>query len=217
MDAVEQAVPQQPRDLCSQHRLHPGRNELHRAVAAVARDDVAHVSRQQAIPVFLEVEQRDAGARQRLGAEGKSGGIERRRRHAERHEYAARGNIRIRRRQHVKMPDNDQDGGTRQRQCRCESDHAARCRKCRLKRNNDKPDCSKRFDAAGGYGHRHDEPCQRQRGQHVRALVAAGARQKPGQQNGRNKPREGRDLQRSGRAAHRKIDRKCRECREATQ
>ncbi len=173
---------------------HPGRNELHRAVAAVARDDVAHVSRQQAIPVFLDVEQRDAGARQRFGAEGKSSCIERRRRHAECHEYAAPSDIRIRRRQHVKMSENDQDGGTDQRQRRCERDHAARCRKCGLKRNNDKPNSCKGFDAGGGHGHRHDEPGQRQRGKHMCAVVAAGARQEPGQQNGRDKPRERRDL-----------------------
>ena len=86
VDAVEQAVAEQPRDRRSQHRLHGRRNELHRAVAAMARNHVAHVARQQAIAVLLDVEQRDAGARQRLGAERKARGIKRRRGHAERHE-----------------------------------------------------------------------------------------------------------------------------------
>ena len=86
MDAVEQAVAEQPRYRRAQHGFRRGRNELHGAVAAMTRDHVAHVARQQAIAIFLDVEQRDAGARQRLGAEGKPGGIERRRCHAERHE-----------------------------------------------------------------------------------------------------------------------------------
>ena len=58
---------------------------------------------------------------------------------------------------------------------------------------------------------------QRQRRQHMRALVAAGTRQKPRQQNGRDQPGEGRDLKGGGRAAHRKIDRECRERRQASE
>ena len=85
MDAIEQAVPEQPRYRRAQHRLRRRRNELHRAVAAMARNDVAHVPRQQAISIFLDIKQRDAGARQRFRAEGEPGGIERRRRDAERH------------------------------------------------------------------------------------------------------------------------------------
>src|ERR1700730_2250911 len=50
----------------------------------------------------------------------------------------------------------------------------------------------------------------------MRALVAAGTRQKPRQQNGSDKPCERRDLKGGGRAAHRKIDRECRESREAS-
>lgn len=186
------------------------------AVAVVARDHIAHVSREQAIAVF-EVEQRYAGARQRLGAEGKSGCIERRRRHAERHECAAPDNVRFRSRQHVEVSENDQDGGTGQPQCGRERDHAARCGKRGLKRNNDEPDRSKGFDAAARHGHGHDDPGQRQRGEYMRALVAAGARQKPAQQNRRYKPSKRCGLHRSRRAAHRKVDRECRESREASQ
>ena len=51
----------------------------------------------------------------------------------------------------------------------------------------------------------------------MRAFVAAGARQKPRQQNWRDQPGECRDLQRRGRAAHRKIDRECRESRQAAE
>ena len=132
MDAVEQAMPQQPRYRRAQHRFHRGRNELHRAVAAMARDHVAHVARQQPIAILLDIEQRDAGARQRLGAEGKPGGIERRRCHAERHEDAARdrswhrgaGN-------RSKCPNTISSRGAGQRQRGRERDHAARCRERR--------------------------------------------------------------------------------------
>ena len=78
MDAVEQAVAGEPRGLCAEHGFGRGRDELHRAVAAVARNHVAHVARQQAIAVFLDIEQRHAGARQRFRAERQTRGIERR-------------------------------------------------------------------------------------------------------------------------------------------
>ena len=57
----------------------------------------------------------------------------------------------------------------------------------------------------------HDETRQRQRRQDMRAVVTAGARQEPGQQDRRDQPGEGRDLERGGRTAHRQIDRKRRE------
>ena len=104
-----------------------------------------------------------------------------------------------------------------QRQRRGEGDHAARRRQRGLERNHDKPDRGEGFDAAGGDRHHHDETRQRQRRQHMRALVAAGARQEPGQQDRRDQPGECRDLERGGRAAHREIDRKRRERREAAE
>ena len=217
VDAVEQAVPQQPRRRRSQHRLRRRRNELHGAVAAVARNHVAHVARQQTIAIFLDIEQRDAGARQRLRAEGQPGGIERRRGHAERHEYAAQGRTGIRRRQQCRNVRCDQQRRAGQRQRGGERHHAARCRQCGLQRNDDQPDRGKGFDAAGGHRHRHHEARQRQRRQHMRAFVAAGARQKPRQQDRRDQPGEGRDLERGGRAAHGKIDRECREGRQAAE
>ncbi|MET0805857.1 MAG: MFS transporter, partial [Lacisediminihabitans sp.] len=48
-----------------------------------------------------------------------------------------------------------------------------------------------------------DQVPVRQRGQDMRAFVAAGARQEPGQQDRCNQPGKGRDLQRRRRAAHR--------------
>src|ERR1700731_3297679 len=51
----------------------------------------------------------------------------------------------------------------------------------------------------------------------MRALVAAGTRQEPRQQNGSDKPRECRHLECGASAAHRKIDRECRECRETSE
>ena len=123
----------------------------------------------------------------------------------------------IRRRQHVEMSEHDQQRGARQRQRGRKRDHAARCRKRGLERNNDQPDRGKGFDAAGGHRHRHDETRQRQRRQHMRAFVAAGARQEPRQQDGRDQPGECRDLERGRRAAHRQIDRECRESRQASE
>ena len=51
----------------------------------------------------------------------------------------------------------------------------------------------------------------------MRALVAAGARQKPGQQDRRDQPGERGDLECGGRAAHRQIDRECRKRRQASE
>ena len=51
----------------------------------------------------------------------------------------------------------------------------------------------------------------------MRAFVAAGARQEPGQQNGCDQPGEGRDLERRGRPAHRQIDRKSRKRHQAAE
>ena len=60
MDAVEQAVAGEPRNRRAEHGFRRRRNELHGAVAAVTRNHVAHVSREQAIAVFLDIEQRHA-------------------------------------------------------------------------------------------------------------------------------------------------------------
>ena len=123
----------------------------------------------------------------------------------------------IRRRQHVEMPEHDQQRGACQRQRGGERDHAARCRERGFERNDDQPDRGKGFDAAGVHRHRHDQARQRQRRQHMRALVAAGTRQEPRQQDGSDQPGERRDLERGRRAAHRQIDRECRERRQASE
>ena len=125
MDAVEQTVPQQLRDLRSQQCLGRGRDELHRAVAPMARNHVAHVARQQAIAVFLDRKQGDAGTRQRFRTEGQPGGVERGRSDTERHEHAAQGRVGIRHRQQIKMPQSDQQAGAAQRHRRGERDHTA--------------------------------------------------------------------------------------------
>ena len=109
------------------------------------------------------------------------------------------------------MPEHDQQRRARHRQRKGKRDHAARGRQRRFERNDDQPDRGKGFDAAGGHRNHHDEACQRQRRQHMRALVTAGARQEPRQQDRRDQPGERRDLERGGRAAHRQIERKRRE------
>ncbi len=197
MDAVEQAMADEPRDRGAQHRFGGGRDELHRAVAAMARDHVAHVARKQAIAVFLRRQQRDRGARERLGAESKASGIERRRGHAERGQHAARGSAGFDRRQHAEMAAEDQDRGTGQRQRGGKGDHAARRRQRRFEGNQHQPDRGEGFDAAGRDRDRHHESREGQRRQHMRAFIAAGARQEPGDQDRRDQPGEGGDLERT--------------------
>ena len=116
MDAVEQAMALKPRHRRAEHGFGGGRDELHRAGTAMARDHVAHVARQQAIAIFLDVEQRHAGARQQLRAERKARGIERCGRDAKRDQYAAQGSAGVRRRQQFKMAEHDQQRRARQRQ-----------------------------------------------------------------------------------------------------
>ena len=53
IEAVEQAVAEQLRDGHADHGLHRRRDELHRAVAPMPGNDVAHVARQQAITLLL--------------------------------------------------------------------------------------------------------------------------------------------------------------------
>ena len=84
MHAVEQAVAEQVLHLRAEQRLGRRRHEQHRAVAAVAGDDVGHVAGEQPIAVLLGIEQPEARARERFGAERKSGRVERRRDDAER-------------------------------------------------------------------------------------------------------------------------------------
>ncbi len=115
------------------------------------------------------------------------------------------------------MSEHDQQRGAGQRQRGGKRDHAARRRQRGFERNHDQPDRGEGFDAAGGHRQRHDQAGQRQRRQHMRAFVAAGARQKPRQQNRRDQPGEGRDLERGRRAAHRQIDRECRERHQASE
>jgi hypothetical protein len=64
MDAVEQAMAGKPRNRRAEHGFRRRRNEFNGAVAAVTRNHVAHVSRQQAITVFFHIEQRHGSARQ---------------------------------------------------------------------------------------------------------------------------------------------------------
>ena len=198
MDAVEQAVAEQPRDRRAQHGFGRGRNELHRAVAAVTRDHVAHVSRQQAIAVFLDIEQRHAGARQRFGAEGKARGIERRRRDAERHEDAAQRRVRhpapatcrnVRARSAARAHDSASAEANATTRREADSAASSGTTTSQTAAKDSMPPVVDR--------HHHDETRQRQRRQHMRAFVAAGARQEPGQQDRRDQPGEGRDLERA--------------------
>ena len=64
MEAIEQSVSEHPSSRRAQHRFRGRRDELHRAIAAMTRDHIAHVPRQQAVALLLPREQRNAGARE---------------------------------------------------------------------------------------------------------------------------------------------------------
>ena len=163
MNAIEQAMAEQLLDRRSQEGLGSRRNELYRAVAVMARDHVAHVARQQAVAFFFHGQERDAGARQELHAEGKARGIERGRSNAERHAQAAQRGADFGRRQDTKVSEQDQDDGAAQCKRGGEADHAARGRERRFDRDDDKPDGRKGFDAAGGGRDCHHETGERNR------------------------------------------------------
>ena len=204
--AVEQAVAEELAHRCAEQRLGRGRHEQHRAVAAVARDDVGHVAGQQPIAVLLGVEQPEARARERFGAEREPGGVERRRDDAERRE---RGLLVLggRRRQQVQGSHEQQQAGRAEREGRGQRDDAPRRRQRRFERHDHQPDRRERADAAGlDRDHRH-QAGERQRGEHVGALVLAGARKEIGDEDRRDEPGEDHHFEQARHAAQRQIDR----------
>ena len=203
MDALEQAVTVQIGDAGAEQRLGRRRHEQHGAVAAVPRDDVGDIARQKPVTVFLAVEQPETGARLRLGAERKAGGIEPGGDDAERREGCRR--IRDRRRQQMILAKHDQKPGGAQSEDRSERDHAARRRQRGLERHDDQPDRGERSDAAGRGGDRRHQSGQRQRGQHMRALIAAGTGQIVRDQDRNDEPGESDHFDRARRAADQEI------------
>ena len=101
-----------------------------------------------------------------------------------------------------------QQPGGDERQRRGGRDNAARRRQRRLERHDNKPDRGERGDAAGRRGDRRHQSGQRQRRQHMRAFVAAGARQKISGEDRHHEPGEYHQLDRARRAAGEQIDRK---------
>ena len=91
MDAIEQSMPVQFAIPARRNSASAaGDTNTHGAVAAVTRDDIAHVARQEPIAVFFGVEQPETRSRQRLGAERETGGVEPGRDDAERGERGRR-------------------------------------------------------------------------------------------------------------------------------
>ncbi len=76
---------------------------------------------------------------------------------------------------------------------------------------------AKELDAAGRDRDRHHEARERQRRQHMRALIAAGARQEPGYEDRRDQPGEGTDFECARRTAERQVERKYCKGREAAE
>ena len=217
VDPLEQAVVPQFRYGHAKQNFRGRRNELHGAIALVARNHVAHVARQQAIATFLDVQQRDSGARQRLGAERNSRGIQRRGRNAGRHQDAVRRRTGVERRQDAEVAHRDQREHARDRKRRCKPDDAAGGGQRGFQWNQGKPDRHERSDSAGRNRDHHDKAGERDRRQHVRGFITAGPRQEIGEQNRNDEPGERQHFQRRRRTADRKIDGKRRECDEASQ
>ncbi len=155
--------------------------------------------------------------RQRLGAEGEPGGIKRRRRHAERHESTAQVELACSAGNMSKCPSTI----SRPAQASASAEANATTRRdaesAASSGTTTSQIAAKDSMPPVDHGHRHDEARQRQRRQHMGALVAAGARQEPRQQDRSDQPGERGHLQRGRRAAHRKIDRECRQCCEAAE
>jgi len=175
VDAIEQPVTDQCCELRAQHRFRCTRNELNRAVPTMTRDHIAHVAGQQTISVFLDIEQREACARQRLGGECKTGSVKRGGRNSDGRKPATGQRVRLSYRQRTELSENYQQRGARECQDQGKRDDSARCGKRCFERNNDEPDRGKGFHPAGGHGQAHRETCKGQRGQHVRTLVVAGS------------------------------------------
>ena len=215
VDAIEKAVLEQMRGRRSHHGFRRRRDELDRAVAPMAGDHIAHVEGQQAVAAFFARHEFDAGARQRLRAERKTCRVESCGSHAHRHQHGLPRRLAVQVRQHAEMAERDQQRCAGKGQQASQDDHAARGRQRRFQGNDDQPDRGKGRDAAGGHGHRHNKAGKRRRRQHMRALVAARARQKPGQQDRRNQPGKRRNLDHARHAAQRKKDREGRESNQA--
>ena len=142
MHAVEQAVAKQFVGGRAEKRFSGGRSKQYRAVRTVARNDVRHVARQQAIAVFFRVEQPEAHARKRLGAHGDAGGIQRGGNNAERGKRAVVLFGADCWQQFKRMAEH-QKAGSAQRQGRGRRHHAARGRQRGFKRNDHQPDRGK--------------------------------------------------------------------------
>ena len=99
------------------------------------------------------------------------------------------------------------NAGGGEREGRGQRHHAARGGKRGFQRHHHQPDRGKRADAAGAPGHHRHQAGERERGQHVRAFVAAGAREEIGDQDRRHQPAEHAEFERARHAANGDIDR----------
>ena len=134
MDAAEQALPVQVGDAATEQRLRGRRYEEHGAVAAVSRNHVGHVARQEPVAVFLGVKEPEADTRQRLGAEREPGRVQRRRYDAERSQ--CRMSARIGRRQQIELAHKHQQTGGGEREGRGDRNDATGRRQRRFERHN---------------------------------------------------------------------------------
>ena len=97
--------------------------------------------------------------------------------------------------------------GGGEREARSQRHHAARGGERGFQRHDHQPDRGERADAAGAPGHHRHQAGERERGQHVRALVTAGAREEIGDQDRRHQPAEHAEFERARHAAQGDIDR----------
>ena len=186
------------------------RSEQHGAVAAVPRDDVGNIARQQPIAVLLRIEEPEACPRQRFGAEREAGRVKPRRDDAERRQRLGRDRspaaaIHVRRPASTRSPTaasaKVEAVATTRRDA--ESDASSGTTTSQMAANDAMPPVVRR--------QRRDQSGQRQRRQDMRAFVAAGARQKICAQNRRDEPGEYQEFDHARRAANEQIDRKRRQ------
>ncbi len=208
VNAVEQAVRVQIADPAAEQRFGGGRREQHRAVAAVPRDHVRHVARQQPVAILFGVQQPETGAGQRLGPERETGCVQ-----CGGNDTECRQCRRTcqRRRQQFEFADHDEQACRGKRKRRRQRHDTARRRQRGFQRHHNEPDRGERCDAPGEDSDHRDQTGQRQRRQNVGAFVAAGAGEKIRGEDRRDEPGKRDQFKYGRRAAHDQINRKRRQ------
>ena len=217
MNAVEQTMPDQFARQRVEQRIGRRRDEFDRAIAAMPRDDVAHIARKQAVAILLRVEQAARGLSEHIHHEGQQCAVGANADDPDRGECRRQMRGDRRDRQQAQRTERDQQSGAAERCGDGEGHDPARGGQRRLERNRNQPDRGERGDAAGADRDRRDDRGQRQRRQRMRALIAAGAREKIGDGDRHDQPAQGKNLDHARHAAECDIERERRQHRETSE